>query len=105
MNQTITTTVHGKFTELELEAQADKIMESFNFEKVWHHMNAVGHKWQQNGELRVPTLEEIQIFSRSLLTRVIYDKDHTSTCGSGGLMAYKLPWGLSLTFMLTWSNG
>ena len=85
----------------ELEKMADDIMESFDFQKVHAVMRLVEWKWSCNGELRVPTLDEIRAQARRLLDRVVYhDPDGTgvSNCATGGFCAYRFPWGVELVF-------
>jgi hypothetical protein len=94
---------HEKFTVVELEFQADSIMDKFNFEKVHAHMVATGHKWANGDVTEVPNREEIRSFARSLLVKAIYNALPVANVGSGGFVAYKLPWGLQLTFQLAWS--
>ena len=95
---------HVKFTESELETQIQKIMESFNFQKVLDHMIATDHKWYMGSiGMQVPDMEDLRNNARSILVRAAYDKEPNSNAGTGGFMAYKLPWGMSLTFQLVWS--
>ena len=94
---------HEKFTEAELESQASAIMDKFNFEKVHAHMVATNHQWLIGDGMKVPDLEEIRSFARSLLVKAIYSGLPVINIGSGGLVAYKMPWGLQLTFQLAWS--
>lgn len=91
---------HEKFTTAELEKKADEIMNSFDFERVHKHMVNHDWKWYQDGELRTPNLEEIEVQARRLLTSAIWNETPTVNCGTGGFMVYKMPWGLSLTFQL-----
>jgi|688.fasta_scaffold52394_4 hypothetical protein len=96
---------HEKFTEAELELKASSIMESFNFEKVLKHMQDTNHQWHMgNGVMRVPDMEDLRVNARSLLTKAIYDKNQCTNVGTGGFVAYKLPWGLQLTFQLAWGG-
>jgi hypothetical protein len=97
--------VHEKFTAEELELKASSIMESFNFEKILKHMQDTNHQWHMgNGVMRVPDMEDIRVSARSLLTQAIYDKSQCTNIGTGGFVAYKLPWGLQLTFQLGWAG-
>jgi hypothetical protein len=92
-----------KFTQEELESQCSSIMERFNFEKVHAHMKANEHKWLIGGEFRVPELDELRWQARSLLVKAAWSDDESTNVGTGGFMAYKMPWGMSLTFQLAWS--
>ncbi len=96
-------TVHDKYTEMELEQQADSVMNRFNFEKVHEHMVATGHQWFMGDGMVTPTISQLRMEARSLLTKAIYSKDKVANVGTGGFMAYKMPWGMQLTFMLTWA--
>jgi hypothetical protein len=91
---------HEKFTESELEKKATEIMQRFNFEEVHAHMVSTDWKWHQDGAMKIPELDEIKQLARVLLTRVIWEETHTASVGTGGFMAYKMPWGLSLAFQL-----
>lgn len=94
---------HSKFTHSELEAQADSIMDRFNFEKVHEHMKNTGHQWHIGDGMATPTLEQLRVEARSLLTKAIWSNDECTNVGTGGFVAYKMPWGLQLTFQLTWA--
>ena len=94
---------HAKFTTEELEAKASQIMYSFNFEKVHENMVASNHQWFIGDGMKVPDLDELRSTARSLLVKAIYDKEPVSNVGTGGFVAYKLPWGLQLTFQLAWA--
>ena len=90
-------------TLFDLEQQAETIMQNFDFEKVQKHMQATNHQWYMGeGRMAVPDIMDLRVTARDLLTRAIYDKSATSNVGTGGLVAYKLPWGLQLTFQLVW---
>jgi hypothetical protein len=94
---------HEKFTELELESQISRIMDSFNFEKVHKHMVDTNHQWYMSGGMSVPSLESIKTTARSLLVQAAYSGDKVTNQGTGGFVAYKLPWGMQLTFQLAWA--
>jgi hypothetical protein len=96
--------VATQFTALELENQASQIMDRFDFDKVLAHMQATDHKWFLGGDMRVPDMMDLRFHARSLLVKAIYSNDEVTNVGSGGFVAYKLPWGLQLTFQLTWSS-
>jgi hypothetical protein len=96
-------TVHSKFTELELEAQVDSIMDRFNFEKVHEHMVSVNHQWLIGDGMSIPTISQLRMEARVLLTKAIYSNDHCTNVGTGGFVAYKMPWGMQLTFQLAWA--
>ena len=91
---------HEKFTTSELENKAGQIMQSFDFESVHKHMIETDWQWQMVSGMRVPDLEELRVQARRLLTHVIWEESPVTNVGTGGFMAYKLPWGLSLTFQL-----
>lgn len=95
----------SKFTLSELEVQADQIMNSFDFEKIQKHMKATNHQWYMGGgRMAVPDLTDLRITARDLLTKAIYSKEECTNVGTGGLVAYKLPWGMQLTFQLSWAG-
>lgn len=96
---------HEKMTNGDLESQIDKIMGNFNFEKVHKHMVETDHKWYMGSVSgsRVPDVEDLRICARDLLVKAAYYKDSTSNVGTGGFMAYKLSFGMSLTFQIAWS--
>ena len=52
----------------------------------------------------VPTLSQLRMEARVLLTNAIYSKDKCTNIGTGGFVAYKLPWGMQLTFQLAWAS-
>jgi hypothetical protein len=94
---------HEKFTEMELEKQNSDIMSRFNFEKVHKHMVENEHQWYMGSAgMRVPDLEDLRWAARDLLTKAAYSKDNVTNVGTGGFMAYKMPWGMSLTFQIVW---
>lgn len=94
-----------KFSHAELEQQAQSIMGSFSFEKVQKHMQDTNHQWYMGGgQMAVPDIEDLRVTARDLLTKAIYDDSVTANVGTGGLVAYKLPWGLQLTFQLSWTS-
>jgi len=95
----------NKFSHAELEQQAQSIMGSFSFEKVQKHMQDTNHQWYMGGgQMAVPDIEDLRVTARDLLTKAIYDNSVTANVGTGGLVAYKLPWGLQLTFQLSWAS-
>jgi hypothetical protein len=94
---------HEKFTELELESQISGIMDSFNFEKVHKHMVNTNHQWYSPEGMSVPSLESIKTTARILLVQAAYSGDKVTNQGTGGFVAYKLPWGMQLTFQLAWA--
>ena len=67
-------------------------------------MIATDHKWLMGSELRIPTIEEIEVEARSLLVKAVYNDKPVQNVGTGGLLALKLPWGLYLCFQLTWTQ-
>jgi hypothetical protein len=93
----------NKFSHAELEQQAQSIMGSFSFEKVQKHMQDTNHQWYQGGgRMAVPDLTDLRVTARDLLTKAIHDKSVASNVGTGGFVAYKLPWGMQLTFQIAW---
>ena len=97
MSMSITTTL------FDLEQQAETIMQSFDFEKVLKHMQNTNHQWYMGGgRMAVPDLTDLRVTARDLLTKAIYDKSVASNVGTGGFVAYKLPWGMQLTFQIAW---
>ena len=93
---------HQTFTTLELEQKASEIMESFDFESVHNHMQETNWKWFVNSEVgtKVPDIEDIKITARDLLTKAIWYDEPVVNISTGGFHAYKLPWGLELTFAI-----
>ena len=89
------------FTPEELEAKADMIMNDFDFDQVLEHMQNTNHTWLCGDKMEVPDLINIKSTARYLLTTAIYNKNECTNVGTGGFMAYKLPWGLQLTFQLS----
>lgn len=92
---------HEKFTTAELENKAADIMQSFDFEKVLQHMIETDWQWYSPGGMKVPDIEDLRVQARSLLTRAIWEESPVINVGTGGFMAYKLPWGLELSFRLS----
>lgn len=95
----------NQLTTEELEKQANKIMDNFNFEKVHKHMVDTDWKWYMGGgaEPRVPNIDDLRLQARILLTKAIYEPKESANVGTGGFTAYKLYYGLRLTFELTHS--
>ena len=93
----------NKFTPEELQKQAQSIMQNFDFEKVQKHMQDTNHQWHQGGgRMAVPDIMDLRVTARDLLTKAIHDKSVASNVGTGGFVAYKLPWGMQLTFQIAW---
>ena len=82
-----------------------EILMRFNFQKVHEHMVRMDHKWFNGStmEMEIPTLEELRETARTLLVKAALDDSEVINVGTGGFMAYKLPWGLSLVFQLAWA--
>ena len=92
---------HEKFTNAELEEKAYEIMKNFNFESVLKHMQEKEWKWYMGGgRMEVPDMDDLRNTARDLMTKAIWDESPVSNVGTGGFTAYKLPWGLELTFQL-----
>jgi hypothetical protein len=91
---------HEKFTKSELENKAEDIMRRFDFESVHKHMIEKDWKWYNDKDLQVPDLDDLRVQARALLTRAIWDSKPVANVGTGGFTAYKLPWGLQLTFQI-----
>jgi hypothetical protein len=92
---------HEKFTTAELENKAERIMDNFDFAAVHKHMVQSDWKWADpNGESQVPDILRIKVVARYLLTKAIWDSEPVANAGTGGFTAYKLPWGLQLTFQI-----
>lgn len=92
---------HEKFTDQELEQKASDIMRSFDFEAVLKHMQDTNWSWYMGGgRYEVPNIEDLRVTARDLLTKAIYDDSAVANVGTGGFTAYKLPWGIELTFQL-----
>lgn len=85
----------------ELEKKAQEIMESFNFEQVYHYMKTVKWKWYDGQEAdHTPSMNQIKTLARSLLTSVVRDDNSCSCLATGGFQALKFPWGISLNFVI-----
>jgi hypothetical protein len=92
---------HEKFTQSELEQKASEIMDRFNFDSVLKHMQETNWTWYKgNGKMEVPDMDDLRFTARDLLTKAIWSEDKVTNVGTGGFCAYKLPWGLELTFKL-----
>lgn len=98
--------VQEKLTEMDLEFQIHRIMNDFDFEKVHKYMVENDHQWYMGSVagMKVPDVEDLRWCARDLLTKAAYHKDSTSNVGTGGFMAYKMSWGMSLTFQIAWSK-
>jgi len=48
-------------------------------------------------------MDQIRSTARRLLTNAVWNDEPVANVSTGGFHAYKLPWGLELTFTLTWS--
>lgn len=87
----------------EQSEQIEQIIARFKFDKVqklYAHMNWT---WAQHDGSpdRVPTVEELENTARHLFSVIGEDRNDKmghSDCGTGGLVAYKFPWGFKLTF-------
>lgn len=103
---------HEKFTASELEKKANDIMLAFDFEKVRQHMLDNDWKWivdstdqfDTEPRMEVPSVDRLKTIARSLLTQAIWSETPVTNVGTGGFVAYKLPWGLSLTFQIQWNH-
>ena len=84
-----------------LTKQVETIMESFDFDKVHKHMVDTNWTWRD----KIPTLRDLEIQAEGLLLTVIHSNDKVTNAGSGGFTAYKLPWGLKLSFEICSRNG
>jgi hypothetical protein len=92
-----------EFTHQELEQQAETIMQNFDFKKVQKHMQDTNHQWYMGGgRMAVPDIMDLRVTARDLITKAIYDESVASNVGTGGFVAYKLPWGMQLTFQIAW---
>lgn len=92
---------HENFTQSELEQKASEIMNRFNFESVLKHMRETNWNWYKgNGKMEVPDMDDLRFTARDLLTKAIWSEDKVTNVGTGGFTAYKLPWGLELSFNL-----
>jgi len=58
----------------------------------------------QELEQQAEAIMDLRFTARDLLTKAIHSEDECTNIGTGGLVAYKMPWGLQLTFQLTWAN-
>ena len=75
--------------------QKAEVLDRFNFDKVHEYMKETNWTWFAHG---VPTPLELEITASRLLDNVIQSPEPASNSSTGGLTAYKLPWGLSLHF-------
>jgi hypothetical protein len=92
---------HEKFTQSELEQKASDIMRNFNFDSVLNHMQEKNWNWYMGGgRYGVPDIEDLRVTARDLLTKAIWDESKVANVATGGFTAYKLPWGLELTFQI-----
>jgi hypothetical protein len=80
-----------------------EILMRFNFQKVHEHMVRMDHKWFNGSTMEIPTIDELRKTARTLLMKAALDDSEVTNVGTGGFMAYKLPWGLSLVFQLEWA--
>ena len=94
---------HEKFTTAELENKIEEIMDRFDFKKVLEHMEETKWCWQMTSGYKVPDMDQIRSTARRLLTNAVWNDESVANVSTGGFHAYKLPWGLELTFSLTWS--
>ena len=74
--------------------QKKQILSRFDFDKVHDYMKETGWTWMSG----IPTATELKLTAARLLDNVIQSKKPASNSGTGGLTAYKMPWGLSLHF-------
>lgn len=91
----------------DLETLADRAMQDFNFEKVRDYMHAVDWRWRGLGDDpdAPPSIDRIQAIARYLLTQAIWDPRPHVQVSTGGLLAIKSDWGMSLHFCLTSASG
>lgn len=72
------------------------IIDRFDFEKVRSFM--VINKWYWRDAKQAPSIDELRATAFDCLRRAVDDPAEVTNSGTGGFMAYKMPWGLSLHF-------
>ena len=95
---------HEEFSTGELLAKADQLLEHFDFEKVHAHMEATNWNWATSEGYKIPSIDQIKDQAHRLLINVIWEEEHVANISTGGFHAYKMPWGLELTFSLAWGH-
>lgn len=73
------------------------VLDRFDFDKVHKYMTSVNWQYRGNG---VPTMDELKRTARYSLYQAAISSLPATNAGTGGFMAYKFPWGLSLTFQI-----
>lgn len=81
--------------------QKKEILDCFDFDKVHEYMKETGWSWWSG----IPTATEIKLTAARLLDNVIQSKQPASDSSTGGLTAYKMPWGLTLHFSVESERG
>jgi len=84
-------------TYAQLLEEQERIMKTFDFEKVHSYMQEVNWQWRGEG---VPEPRELKMTAFTLLSNVINADEPAFNSSTGGFTAYKMPWGLSLHFSL-----
>ena len=74
--------------------QKMEILDRFDFDKVHEYMKDTGWSWCSG----LPTAFDLKVTAARLLDNVIKSEEPASNSSTGGLTAYKMPWGLSLHF-------
>lgn len=77
----------------------NRVMDLFDFDKVHAYMVVTKWKWiKGNNEYYTPSVEALRVAAEAYLWAVVHSPNEVSVQGSGGFYAYRLPWGLKLTF-------
>lgn len=82
----------------DLRVVAEKLLGSFDFDRVHNVMVLLGWKWQRNGLEHVPEVPELRESARELLDALIR-QGHSGSISSGGFVARRVTYteeGLSL---------
>jgi hypothetical protein len=82
-------------TSAENQLSVEHIMETFDFEKVHAYMTLTKHTWR--GEDKSPTVEQLKSTALYVLHQVA-DSDIPTSSGTGGFRAFRMPYGISLSF-------
>lgn len=95
---------HEKFLIDELLTKVNQILEHFDFEKVHTYMEATNWGWATSEGYKVPSIDQIKDQARRLLIDAVWEEEHVANISTGGFHAYKMPWGLELTFSIEWHH-
>ena len=85
---------------MSLHPAAERIMESFDFERVKKAIDATGAQWFLDGEYRTPTLDEIKERAHSLLALRMVRPSEAYGIDDQGMVARIRGGVLSLTYVV-----